>query len=93
MIEDVFEYLANISVMQFAGICGFFCYALSFALLQFRVIGGNGIAYPAMNVAAAVLVMVSLIENFNLASLLIQIFFMTVGMIGICAMILRRHRP
>lgn len=75
-----------------AGLLGFFFYMASFAALQFRMIDGQGLMYSSMNVLAAFLVLVSLIGEFNLASALIQISWIVIGLTGIMLR-LRRRRP
>jgi len=53
------------------------------AALQARVLDGNGSLYCLLNILAASLVLVSLTEAFNLASILIQISWITIGLVGI----------
>ena len=69
--------------LQTVGILGFLTYMASFALLQARVIDGNGTTYCVMNILAASLVLVSLADAFNLASLLIQVSWITIGLTGL----------
>ncbi|MEM9140164.1 MAG: cyclic nucleotide-binding domain-containing protein, partial [Pseudomonadota bacterium] len=59
-------------------------YLGSYALLQFGLIRGAGYVYTIMNLIAAAFVAVSLIEAFNLSSLLIQVSWITISIFGIC---------
>lgn len=65
------------------GVCGFLLYIGSFGALQLRLIDGNGVAYTLLNIAAAALVLISLIHDFNLASALIQISWVAIGGLGL----------
>lgn len=71
------------SIFQIIGLVGFFVYIGSFAALQAKVLDGNGSAYCVLNILAAALVLVSLTEAFNLASILIQISWIAIGLVGI----------
>ena len=71
------------SIFQTIGLLGFFVYLASFAALQMRLLDGNGVAYAALNILAAALVLVSLTEAFNLASALIQISWIVIGLFGL----------
>lgn len=76
---------------QATGVLGFFAYMGSFALLQARLIDGNGPVYALMNVIAASLVLISLADAFNLASLLIQVSWIIIGLAGIASHFLWRR--
>lgn len=65
------------------GIAGFLLYILSFNLVQMGRLCGNSVLYAAMNVAAAAFVLISLVNAFNVASFLIQVSFITIGIVGI----------
>ena len=65
------------------GVFGFLVYIGSFAALQLRLIDGNGLAYSLANLVAASLVLISLIYDFNLASALIQVSWIIVGVVGV----------
>jgi len=75
--------LENIDYSMIAGLTGVILYLLSYALLQLRIIAGNTYLYPFMNAAAAAFVLISLMRDFNAASALIQISFITFSAVGI----------
>ncbi len=77
------------SLFVLAGVAGFCCYALSFALVQLQRLDGNGSTYTAFNVLAAALVLVSMQDQFNLGSMLTQLTWIGVGLVGL----VRRARP
>lgn len=65
------------------GLAGFVAYLAGYALLQAGVIDGNAAAYPLINLTAASLVFVSLLQAFNLASALIQVSWILVSIFGL----------
>ena len=65
------------------GIAGFLTYLAAFGALQMRLIDGNGMLYAIMNILAASFVLVSMIEAFNLASALISVSWIIIGLIGL----------
>ena len=73
------------------GLCGVAMYLLSYALLQLGYVRGSGHTYTLMNMAAATLVLFSLLEAFNLSSLLIQVSWITISIVGLTRRYLR-HR-
>lgn len=74
------------------GVCGFLLYIGTFAALQFRLIDGNGALYTLLNIAAAALVLISLIYDFNLASALIQTSWVAIGMVGLALRLWAKRR-
>lgn len=68
------------------GVFGFMVYVLTYALISWRIIDGDSLVFFGGNTVAAVLVLTSNFGEFNLASVLTQIFFIA---IGLSAMILR----
>lgn len=71
------------------GVLGFIIYVLTYSLLTLRCIGSASMIYFCLNLAAASFVLVGLTSNFNLASALIQLFWVTMSMIGIALQIMR----
>lgn len=90
------DFLPLMDAPQFfrvAGVIGFVFYMASFAALQFEIIDGHGLTYSFLNVLAASLVLVSLMVDFNLASALTQISWITIGCAGLVMRAMRRrHR-
>ncbi|MEM9715419.1 MAG: hypothetical protein AAF826_02770 [Pseudomonadota bacterium] len=81
--------LENAFLLRMVGITGFCLYILSYILLQFEYIDGGQIGYSVLNTMAASMVLISLIVDFNLASAMIQITWIVVGVVGIRLRILR----
>lgn len=75
--------METITPIQLIGIAGFVGYMAGFAGQQFGIIDGNSKAFSIINIISASLVLVSLTEHFNLASAMIQVSWITIGLIGL----------
>jgi uncharacterized membrane protein len=71
------------ALAELIGIAGFGLYVLTYSLLTFRVIRSPSLLYFAMNLTAASCVLIGLSSSFNLASAMIQIFWISMSLIGI----------
>jgi hypothetical protein len=65
------------------GVLGFMLYMTSYTLVTFQWIDSRGLTFFLLNTTAAALVLISLTQNFNLASALIQIVWIGLGIIAI----------
>ena len=65
------------------GMLGTLLVVLAYYLLQLEKVDPRGIAYNTINLAGAVLLLFSLCFNFNLASFVIEIFWIIASMIGL----------
>ncbi|MDX8348145.1 hypothetical protein SLH49_09115 [Cognatiyoonia sp. IB215446] len=65
------------------GVAGFGLYVLNYTLLTFRRIRTEHVAYFVINATAAGMVLVGLSASFNLASALIQIFWLIISLTAI----------
>ena len=70
-------------ITEAIGVLGFIFYMLSYFLLLTGKIKGTHNSYILMNLFAASCVLISLIHNFNLASALIQVFWIVISIIGL----------
>lgn len=77
---------------QMIGVAGFVVYLASFAALQAKFLDGNGSLYAILNVLAASLVLVSLMDAFNLASALIQVSWIAIGVSGLALRAYKGYR-
>ena len=75
--------LSEISVFETAGLLGVAFYLGSYAALQFQLLDCKGIIYPFLNFLAASCVLISLSENFNMSSAIIQISWIAISSYGI----------
>ncbi len=66
-----------------AGMVGVVLYVGSYSALQLGKLDGNSILYCLLNGGAASLVLISLFYDFNLASAVIQIIWISVSLFGV----------
>lgn len=78
-------------IYKVIGVLGFLAYISGFLSVQAGWLDGNGIGYALTSVVGAVLVLISLTADFNLASLMIQVSWIIIGCFGICRKL--RGRP
>lgn len=70
-------------VFDIAGVTGFCIYVASYSLLTCQVLTSRCITYFVLNLCASCLVLLSLVGAFNLATALIQSFWIIVSLIAI----------
>ncbi len=83
--------MESFSLMQAIGLLGVTGYMSCFASLQLGLIDGNGRFFAMMSVINASLVLVSLMEQFNLPAAIIQISWITFGLIGLTLKTIKLH--
>ena len=79
------------SIYGMIGIIGVGFYLGSYALLQTGFLRGSGLAYTILNLIAASCVAISLIDAFNLSSLVIQMSWIMISMVGLTRIYLFRY--
>lgn len=77
-------------VLDAIGIAGFGLYVLTYGLLTLEKVGSDTITYFALNGLAAAMVLIGLISAFNLASALIQIFWIAISLVAVYVRLRRR---
>lgn len=80
----------NYSLSDFVGNVGVFLIIISYLLLQLNKINSDNIKYSVMNLVGAALVIISLIENFNMSAFVIEAFWVGISMVGILKYFRRR---
>ena len=76
-------------VFDAIGVLGFALYVLNYGLLTFQKVTSASATYFVLNLAAATCVLIGLTYTFNLASALIQLFWIVISI----AAIVIRMRP
>lgn len=80
---DILNHILGLDAYQLIGVAGFVAYILAFGSVQIGLLNGNSTIYSVLNVLAAALVGISLINDFNLASALIQASWILIGLTGL----------
>ena len=65
------------------GMAGTFLVVLAFFLIQLEKLDPKGLKYNLFNLVGAILLLISLCINFNLASFVIEIFWISASVVGI----------
>lgn len=72
------------------GVAGFIFYCLAYGLLQFGYCRAADWRYIALNILAPICVLVSLSQSYNLSSLLIQITWLAISLVGMLSLFRQR---
>ena len=72
-----------IDLFQIIGFLGMICIVMGYFLLQIGHLNSRDLAYQIINLAGAVLLIISLFVHFNLGSLLIEVFWIIITIYGI----------
>jgi hypothetical protein len=70
-------------VFDVIGMMGTFLVVGAFFLMQLGKVDPKGFQYNFMNLSGAILLLISLTYNFNLASFVIEIFWIVASLIGL----------
>lgn len=65
------------------GMTGVMTIVIAYLLLQLDRLSGATVAYSALNAGGALLIIVSLIVNFNLAAFVVELFWFLISLLGI----------
>lgn len=69
-------------IFQLIGLLGMICIVAAYFLLQIGHINGETLAYQTINLIGAILLIISLLEHFNLGSFLIEVFWIFITFFG-----------
>ncbi len=75
--------LENLSIFEVIGVAGFVLYVVNYFLLTVNKLNSAQAAYFIINWFAATCVLIGLLNSFNLASAMIQIFWIGISSWGI----------
>jgi hypothetical protein len=70
-------------LLDVVGLLGAVLLMVAYLLLQVNKLQSNGLAYSLLNAIGALLIVFSLLVNFNLAAFLIEVFWVLISLIGI----------
>ncbi|WP_420585415.1 CBU_0592 family membrane protein [Ruegeria sp.] len=86
-------FLNSLTLADAIGSFGALVVVAAYFATQMRMMNSEDLAFPVLNLAGSVLIVHSLLENFNLASMLIEGFWILISLIGIIQFFrLRRAR-
>jgi predicted membrane protein len=74
------------------GLTGVACVLSAFFLLQIEKVRSDGLGYLLLNLCGALLLLVSLMMTFNLASFVIEICWLSISLFGLAKWVIRRRK-
>lgn len=85
------EMLSSLSWVDFIGSMGTLIVVAAYFATQMRYLNSDELLFPIANLGGSLLISFSLIFNFNLASALMEVFWIVISLIGIVQGL--RQRP
>ncbi|AXT27626.1 hypothetical protein D1823_14210 [Ruegeria sp. AD91A] len=83
----------SLTIVDAIGSFGALIVVAAYFATQMRMMNSDDLAFPVINLLGSVLIVYSLLQNFNLASMLIEGFWIVISIIGIIQHVrLRRVR-
>jgi multidrug transporter EmrE-like cation transporter len=70
-------------LLDLVGNIGVVILVITFLMLQLNKIASDGLAYSLLNAVGASLIVVSLLFDFNLSALLMEVFWVLISFVGI----------
>lgn len=77
------DLLAQITWIDYVGSFGTLLVVLAYFLTQMRMMRATDLSFPVINLVGSLLIGASLFVNFNLASALIEFFWIIISLLGI----------
>jgi predicted membrane protein len=77
---------------DFVGLAGVSCILAAYFLLQIEKVRGDSVAYLVLNLCGAILLIVSLMVTFNLASFVIEICWLAISIFGLSKVAWRHYK-
>lgn len=75
--------LNDLTIVDAIGSFGALIVVAAYFGTQMRMMNSDDLAFPVVNLLGSVLIVCSLVQNFNLASMLIEGFWIIISVIGI----------
>ncbi len=73
----------NYGPLDFIGNVGVVVLVITYGMLQLNKLSSDSLAYSLLNAAGASLIVISLIYDFNLSALLMEVFWVLISLLGI----------
>ncbi|WP_298851170.1 hypothetical protein [uncultured Ruegeria sp.] len=76
-------FIDSLTIVDGIGSFGALIVVAAYFATQMRMMNSDDLAFPVINLLGSVLIVYSLLQNFNLASMLIEGFWILISIIGI----------
>jgi multidrug transporter EmrE-like cation transporter len=73
----------NYGPVDFLGNIGVLVLMVTYLMLQLNKLSSDGLAYSLLNAIGASLIVISLLYDFNLSALLMEVFWVLISLVGI----------
>ena len=73
----------NYGPLDLIGNIGVVILVTTYLMLQLNKLSSNGLAYSVLNAVGAGLIVISLLVDFNLSALVIEVFWVLISLLGI----------
>jgi predicted membrane protein len=73
----------NYGPLDFVGNLGVVILVITYLMLQLNKLSSDALAYSVLNAAGAGLIVISLLYDFNLSALVIEVFWVLISFVGI----------
>ena len=73
----------NYGPLDFLGNVGVVVLIVTYLMLQLNKLSSDGLAYSLLNAIGAGMIVVSLLYDFNLSALLMEVFWVLISLVGI----------
>ena len=73
----------NYGPLDFLGNIGVIVLIATYLMLQLNKLSSDGLAYSLLNAIGASLIVISLLFDFNLSALLMEVFWVLISLVGI----------
>lgn len=70
-------------LVDFVGLIGVVVIVVTYLLLQLNRLSSNDLAYSLLNAIGASLITLTLLVNFNLSALLMEVFWVLISLLGV----------
>ena len=70
-------------LLDLIGNIGVVVLMITYLMLQLNKLRSEGLAYSVLNAAGAAMIVMSLVVNFNLSALLMEVFWVLISLVGI----------
>lgn len=82
---------SGLTLADLVGTSGTLMVAIAYSLTQLRRLRATDWAFPATNLVGSILISFSLYHHFNLASVLMELFWMVISIFGLYRSIVERR--
>ncbi|MEM9127474.1 MAG: hypothetical protein AAGB28_16910, partial [Pseudomonadota bacterium] len=89
---ELTQFLSALTWADAIGSVGALAVILAYFATQMRMMHSSDLAFPVINLIGSILIFFSLLQNFNLASMFIECFWIAISLIGIIQFFRLRHR-